>query len=104
MYAIVHTGGKQVRVAPNEIVRVEKLDTPVGEQVELDRVLMVRSDDEEARVGTPYVEGAKVVCKVLAQERGKKIRGFTYKPKKNVHRRFGHRQSLTKLLVQEIQA
>ncbi|MDH7569611.1 MAG: 50S ribosomal protein L21 [Armatimonadota bacterium] len=102
MYAVVHTGGKQMRVAPNDVVNVEKLPTPVGEVVELDRVLMVRTE-EDVRIGTPFVEGAKVVCKVLAQGRGPKIRGFTYKPKKNERRRFGHRQSYTRLLVQEIQ-
>lgn len=105
MYAIVQTGGKQLKLAPKDVVDVEKLETPVGEQVELGSVLMVRTDgDEDARVGTPFVEGAKVVCKVLAQGRGKKIRGFTFKPKKGERRRFGHRQSFTKLLVEEIQA
>jgi large subunit ribosomal protein L21 len=103
MYAVVHTGGKQVRVGPKDVVNVEKLETPVGEQVTLDRVLMIRTDDA-TRVGTPFVEGAKVVCRVLAQGRGPKIRGFTFKAKKNVRRRFGHRQSYTKLLVEEIQA
>lgn len=104
MYAIVHTGGKQVRVSPDEFVNVEKLEVPVGEQVELDQVLMVQSDSGETRIGTPLVEGAKVVCQVIAQGRGKKIRGYTFKPKKNIHRRFGHRQSFTKLQVKEIQA
>ncbi|NLC57630.1 MAG: 50S ribosomal protein L21 [Armatimonadetes bacterium] len=103
MYAVVHSGGKQVRVAPNEVVDVEKLDAPVGEQVTLDQVTMIRTDDG-TRLGTPFVEGAKVVCKVLAQGQGEKIRGFTYKAKKNIRRRFGHRQPFTKLLVQEIQA
>ena len=103
MYAVVHTGGKQVRVAPNDVVDVEKLETAVGEQVTLDRVLMVRTEDA-TRVGTPFVEGAKVVCRVLEQGRGEKIRGFTYKPKKNIRRRFGHRQAYTKLLVEEILA
>lgn len=103
MYAVVHSGGKQVRVAPNDVVQVEKLEASVGDQVTLDQVLMVRTDDG-TRLGTPFVEGARVVCKVLAQGRGPKIRGFTYKPKKNVRRRYGHRQSFTQLLVQEIQA
>ena len=103
MYAVVHTGGKQVRVAPKDVVDVEKLEIAVGEQVTLDRVLMIRTDDA-TRVGTPFVEGAKVVCRVLAQGRGEKIRGFTFKAKKNIRRRFGHRQSFTKLLVEEIQA
>ena len=101
MYAIVHTGGKQVRVALNDVVSVEKLEKEVGEQVELGSVLMIRTDDD-VRIGTPYVEGAKVVCQVLSQGRGKKIRGFTFKAKKNERRRFGHRQAFTKLKVLEI--
>ncbi len=102
MYAIVHTGGKQVRVAPNDVVDVEKLDTPVGQEVRLEQVLMLRTD-ADVRVGDPYVPGVAVVCEVLQQGRGKKIRGFTFKAKKNERRRFGHRQSFTKLRVREIQ-
>lgn len=101
MYAVVQTGGKQVRVAPKEVVAVEKLDAREGEAVVLDQVLMVRTD-ANTRIGTPFVEGAKVVCKVLAHDRGKKIRGFIYKPKKNERRRFGHRQWFTRLRVEEI--
>lgn len=102
MYAVVHTGGKQVRVAPNDVVNVEKLEAAIGDEIALERVLMVRTD-EETRIGTPFVDGAKVRCKVVAQGKGKKIRGFTFKAKKNERRRFGHRQQYTRLLIQEIQ-
>lgn len=101
MYAIVRTGGKQYKVEPDTVFSVEKLDVPEGQQYRLDDVLMV-ADDDSIRVGTPRVPGASVTVEVLRQYRGKKIRGLTYKPKKNVRRRYGHRQSLTQLKVLDI--
>jgi len=101
VYAIVRSGGKQYKVAPQTVFSVEKLDVPVGTEHVLDDVLLV-ADDQRVTVGTPRVPGAAVVVKVLDQYRGKKIRGFTYKPKKNVRRRYGHRQYLTRLEVVDI--
>lgn len=102
MYAIVRSGGKQYKVEPKTIFSVEKLDVPVGEEHSLDEVLLV-ADEKQVLVGTPRVPGASVRVKVLEQYRGKKIRGLTYKPKKNVRRRYGHRQYLTRLEVMEIE-
>ncbi len=104
MYAIVRTGGKQYKVAPNTVVSVEKLDAPPGEECTLDDVLMVADDEGRVHIGKPRVPGASVKAVVLDQYRGKKIRGLTYKPKKNVRRRYGHRQYLTKLRVVAIVA
>lgn len=101
MYAIVRTGGKQYKVEPNTIFSVEKLDVPVGTEHALDDVLLV-ADGESVAVGRPRVPGAQVVVRVVEQYRGKKIRGLTYKPKKNVRRRYGHRQCLTRLQVVDI--
>ena len=101
MYAIVEAGGKQYRVEKDSVIAVEKLEAQVGDKVELDRVLLVNQDGD-LQVGTPVVEGAKVVCQVLEQGRGPKIRVFTYKAKKNYSRRIGHRQSYSRLLVEDI--
>jgi len=101
MYAIVKTGGKQYTVRENDVIQVEKLEVPAGEKVILSDVFFV-SDDKGEMIGTPVVEGATVTGKVLRHGLGKKIVGFTYKPKKNVRRRFGHRQPYTQVLIEKI--
>lgn len=101
MYAIVRTGGKQYTVKENEILQVEKLDVPAGEEVVLSDVLLVSGDDGEF-IGTPIVEGATVVVKVQNHGLGVKIIGRTYKPKKHTSKRYGHRQPYTQLLIQKI--
>lgn len=100
MYAIVKTGGKQYTVRENEIIQIEKLDVSEGEEVVLSDVLFVSDIDEV--IGTPKVEGAKVIGKVVSQGLGKKIVGFTYKPKKNERKRYGHRQPYTQILIEKI--
>ncbi|MCW5932686.1 MAG: 50S ribosomal protein L21 [Fimbriimonadia bacterium] len=102
MYAIIKTGGKQYRAEAGNTLMVEKIEAEPGAQVELNEVLMI-SDGDNARVGTPTLEGAKVIAEVTKQSKGKKIVGFTYKAKKNQRRRFGHRQPYTWLKVTEIQ-
>src|SRR5688500_4989447 len=103
MYAVIETGGKQYRAAEKDVLRVEKLEAEVGEEVTLDHVLLV-STDSGVRVGAPYVDGAKVTAKVVRQGKGRKIEGFTFKAKKNQRRRFGHRQYFTELVIQTISA
>lgn len=102
MYAIVKTGGKQYRVAAGNTITVEKLDGEPEATVELTDVLMV-SGDNGLQVGTPTVAGAKVIATIVAHGKGRKINGFTYKPKKNIHRRYGHRQSQTRLRIDSIE-
>ncbi len=102
MYAIVKTGGKQYTVRKDDIIDVERLDVPAGEKVRLENVLFV-SDGEKQVVGTPMVEGARVRGKVLRHALGRKIVGLTYKPKKNIRRRFGHRQPYTQVLIEKIE-
>lgn len=102
MYAIVKTGGKQYTVRKDDVIQVEKLDVAAGKRVRLDNVLFVGDDDKQI-VGTPIIEGAKVTGKVLHHGLGRKIVGLTYKPKKNVRRRFGHRQSYTQVLIEKIE-
>ena len=101
MYAIVETGGKQYRVSPGDIVKVERLPVEEGNTVELDKVLLV-ADGEKVTVGKPTVAGAKVVAQVLGENKDKKIVVFKYKPKVRYARRTGHRQIHTKLAIKEI--
>ena len=102
MYAVFETGGKQYRAAERDVIVVEKLPVQVGEKVEFDRVLAA-GDGEGLSVGTPLIEGAKVIGRAVAQERGRKIRVFKFKPKKNYRRTRGHRQYLTKVLIESIE-
>ncbi|HNR32486.1 MAG TPA: 50S ribosomal protein L21 [Candidatus Hydrogenedentes bacterium] len=103
MYAVVNTGGKQYKMAVGDTVRVEKIDAAEGDTVELDQVALIATDD--AIVTDPAaLAAAKVVCRVVEQDRAKKIRVFKYKKRKNYHKTRGHRQYYTALRVQDIQA
>lgn len=101
MYAIIQTGGKQYRVSPGDVLRVERLPGELGEQVVLDQVLLVH-DDQELKVGRPLVENASVRGQILRQGKGKKILVYKKKRRKNYRRRQGHRQLYTALQIQEI--
>jgi large subunit ribosomal protein L21 len=101
VYAIVRTGGHQYKVAVGDQLDVEKLPVEAGEQVELNEVLMVSSDDQ-VTVGDPLVAGARVTATVVDQHRGDKIVVFKYKPKKRYRRKMGHRQDLTRLSINAI--
>lgn len=103
MYAIIKTGGKQFRVEEGNVINVEKLNAQVEEQVEFDKVLAV-SKEGKMEVGTPLVEGAKVIGKVLEQGKAKKIIIFKYKAKKDYRKKQGHRQPYTKILIEKIEA
>ncbi len=103
MYAIIETGGKQYRVQEGDVLFIEKLPVDAGETIEVDRVLAVAKDGD-LRVGTPLVEGAKVVLKAEKHGKGKKIIVFKYKPKKNYRRKKGHRQPYTRVVVEKIEA
>lgn len=103
MYAVIETGGKQYRVKEGDVIDVELLRANDGDEVTLDRVLLVSGDDG-VKVGTPTVEGAKVSAKVVRQGRQRKILVFKYKPKKRYRRRYGHRQPFTRLVIEKIEA
>lgn len=100
MYAIIQTGGKQVKVKKGDTIFIEKLNANEGDVFEFTEVLAVGG--EKLVVGTPLVEGAKVIGKVEKQGRGKKIIVFKYKQKKNYRKKQGHRQSYTKVLIEDI--
>jgi large subunit ribosomal protein L21 len=101
MYAVIQTGGKQYRVQPGEMVYVEKLDAEEGATVELGDVLLV-ADGEKVRVGTPNLPGVKVIAEVKDQARDKKVVVFKFRRRKGYHRKHGHRQPYTALMVKEI--
>jgi large subunit ribosomal protein L21 len=103
MYAVLATGGKQYRVQEGDVIYVEKLNADVDSTVELNEVLAVGTEDG-IKVGTPVVEGAKVVAKVAAQGKAKKVIVFKYKSKKDYRRKNGHRQPYTKLVIEKIEA
>ena len=103
MYAVIRTGGKQYRVAAGESVEVEKLPGNIGDAVTIDDVLMVVAGDSVS-VGTPNVAGATVTAKITGQYRGNKILVFKYRPKKRIRVRRGHRQYLTRLQIEAINA
>ncbi|MCE4956221.1 50S ribosomal protein L21 [Macrococcus capreoli] len=102
MFAIIETGGKQLKVEQGQEIWVEKLDAEAGSTFTFDQVLMVGGDS--VKIGSPVVEGATVTAKVEKHGRGKKITVFKYKPKKNYKRKQGHRQPYTKLVIEAINA
>jgi len=85
----------------NAQLLVEKIPVEVGQQIALDQVMLV-ADQDTVKIGTPLVEGAKVLATVVAQEKGPKIHIFKYRPKTRYRRRAGHRQNYTRLRVDEI--
>ncbi|HWA82855.1 MAG TPA: 50S ribosomal protein L21 [Fimbriimonadaceae bacterium] len=103
MYAIVKTGGKQFKAAKDEVIVVEKLEGEPGTKVDLSEVLMV-VDGAKCKVGSPFVKGAKVTGEIVRQGKAKKINAFNYKPKKNVRKRWGHRQPQTHVRITAIEA
>lgn len=102
MYAIVRSGGKQYRVEENDVLTVDKLNGDAGDSITLGEVLFVEGD--KPVFGSPVVDGAAVTATILAQTKGKKIDGYTYKAKKNVQRHYGHRQQLTRVKIESIKA
>ena len=102
MYAIIETGGKQIRVEVGSKIFVEKLEAEVGSTITFDKVLLVGG--KTVKVGAPYVEGVTVTAKVEKQGKSKKIRVFKYKAKANEHKTIGHRQPYTCLVIEAINA
>jgi large subunit ribosomal protein L21 len=101
VYAIVESGGRQYRAEEGHTFSVEKLPYEVGEQIELSNVLLL-ANDEEMKVGQPTVAGVSVKATVVDQYRGEKIFVWKYRPKKRYRNRKGHRQSYTRLRIDEI--
>ena len=101
IYAIVEIGGKQYKVSPGQVIDVDRLDVAEGNTVELDKVLFIDGGDK-VTVGTPTVEGAKVIATWQGEGKGKKIIVFRYKPKVRYRKKTGHRQLYTRLVIDKI--
>jgi len=103
MYAIVKTGGKQYKIHEGDIIRVEKIDGDIGNQVSFDKVLML-SDGEHTSIGQPVLDNVTVNGHIVEQGKGKKIIVFKYKRRKRYRRKQGHRQQFTAVKIDQIQA
>lgn len=101
MYAIIATGGKQIRVEEGRYVEIEMLDAEVDSTVTFDQVLLV-SKDGNITVGAPVVSGAKVTGKVLRHGKGPKVIVYKMRPKKHYRRKRGHRQPFTRVMIESI--
>ena len=102
MYAIIKTGGKQLKVEEGQTIYVEKLDAKAGDKVTFNEVIFVGGD--KPQIGSPLVDGASVTGTVEKQGRAKKVVTFKYKPKKHQHTKQGHRQPYTKVVIDSIKA
>ncbi|WP_072620313.1 50S ribosomal protein L21 [Spirulina major] len=100
-YAIIETGGKQLRVEPDRFYDIELLHVDAGESVSIDKVLLI-NDDGDVQVGQPHVDGATVEGTVLRHYRGKKVIVYKMRPKKKTRKKRGHRQEITRLLINSI--
>ncbi|MBE5817343.1 MAG: 50S ribosomal protein L21 [Clostridiales bacterium] len=102
MYAVMVSGGKQYKVSQGDVINVEKLPVEVGAEITFDEVLFVANDDGTVAAGNPCVAGAKIVGKVVAQDKAEKIIVFKYKPKKDFRKKQGHRQPYTGIQIESI--
>ena len=103
MYAVIETGGKQYIVRENDQIMVEKLGVEAEGEVLFDSVLLVSDESGEVKIGTPTVEGARVVAESLGDARGKKVVEGKLKRRKNYRRKIGHRQDYTSIKIKSIQ-
>ena len=103
MYAVVKTGGKQYRVAKDDVLTIEKLDGEAGAVIELEQVLAI-NDGKGLTIGTPMIDGARVAATVLEQKKGEKVLIFKKKRRQNYRRTKGHRQQLTVIRISDILA
>ena len=102
MFAIIESGGRQVKVTPGSVVEVDRVDAQPGDEVTIDRVLFLEKDGGEMFAGAPFVANAKVVGIVDGESRGPKIRVFKKKRRKGMRRTKGHRSTLTLVRIKEI--
>jgi large subunit ribosomal protein L21 len=103
MYAVIQTGGKQYKVAPGDVVKVEKLDAKKGDTVEIKEVYMI-ADGDTMSVGKPILASAMVTAEVMGEEKGEKLLIFKHRRRKGFRKTNGHRQNYTTLKVKDIKA
>lgn len=103
MFAVIEVGGHQFKVNENDKFEVNRLDQKEGESFEIKRVLLI-SNGEDLKIGEPYLIGPKVTAKVVKHLRGEKVITIKWKAKKRHHKKIGHRQDLTEILIETISA
>ncbi|MGV0034589.1 MAG: 50S ribosomal protein L21 [Candidatus Azotimanducaceae bacterium WSBS_2022_MAG_OTU7] len=101
MYAVIESGGKQHRVEPGEVLRLEKLDAIEGETVNFDKVMMI-GEGENIQIGTPFVDGGAVTAEIVSHGRGDKVTIIKMRRRKHYRRQAGHRQSFTAVKIKDI--
>lgn len=101
MYAVVKTGGKEYRISPGDLIRVDKLEGKVGDQVTMKDILMV-SHEDQVQVGNPLLSNAVITGEIVQQVKGRKVLIYKMKRRKNYRRTKGHRQTYTYIRVNEI--
>jgi large subunit ribosomal protein L21 len=102
VFAIIQSGGRQVKVTPGAVVEVDRIDAQAGDEVTIDQVLFLEKDGGEVLAGSPFVANVKVVGVIDGESRGPKIRVFKKKRRKGMRRTKGHRSTLTRVLVKDI--
>ena len=102
MFAIIQSGGRQVKVAPGETITVDRIDAEPGQEVSIDRILVLERDGGEVLAGSPFVANAKVLGVIDGEERGPKIRVFKKKRRKGMRRTKGHRSTYTRVRITDI--
>jgi large subunit ribosomal protein L21 len=102
VYAIIKSGGRQVKVVPGEVVKLDRVDVEPGTEITSDQVLLLGTDTGEVKTGAPFVSGARIVATVLDEVRGPKIRIFKKKRRKGMRRTRGHRTNYTRVRVTSI--
>ena len=102
MFAIIQSGGRQVKVVPGEVITIDRIDLPAGQEVSIEQVLVLEKDGGEVLAGSPFVANAKVVGVVDGESRGPKIRVFKKKRRKGMRRTKGHRATYTRVRITDI--
>ena len=101
MYAVIESGGKQHRVEPGEVLKLEKLAAAEGETINFDKVMMI-GEGSDIKIGAPFVEGGKVTAEVMSHGRGDKVTIIKMRRRKHYRRQAGHRQSYTQVKITDI--
>ena len=102
MFAIIQSGGRQVKVSPGDIITVDRFDAKSGDEVTIDQVLVLEKDGGEVLAGAPFIANVRVVGVVDGESRGPKIRVFKKKRRKGMRRTKGHRSTYTRVKITSI--
>jgi large subunit ribosomal protein L21 len=102
VFAIIQSGGRQVKVTPGSVITVDRVNVEAGQEVSIDRVLVLEKDGGELLAGAPFVANARVIGVVDGETRGPKIRIFKKKKRKGMRRTKGHRSTLTRIRIKDI--